>query len=245
MINHKDVMADFSFAINPATVSSSVSDETTTTEDQQDQATRAAGGVGGVVPFELDQAPAANNSNNLSDNIRKKPLKLKKKLGGALQKLNVAKWIDDLEKDQDLADNLDRINADNADEQERKEICRQAMEACLNTMRDHLLEFLGDNPQASYEEWIANLHPDNINYKTDGLTSTPLIDHRFYVEDSDHRILWNEHLNFILEDPTNLRPVRHYVPARTTTPLPQQPAEQQEPDSSLATGKNDLIDLLT
>jgi hypothetical protein len=168
-----------------------------------------------------NQAWATAMSTSNAAPKKKGPLKIKalgKKLGGALQKINntvnIAKWIDDLEQDQHLADRLDRINSDNAEEEERKEICREAMEACLKAMRDHLMEFLDDHPQATYEEWICNLHPDNINGKLDGLTQTPMIDHRFYVQSSDHRILWNENLND-LNDPMNLTPVRHFVEART------------------------------
>ena len=56
----------------------------------------------------------------------------------------------------------------------------------MKEVSTHLESFLHDNPTASYEEWISSLHPDNAEY-ADGS-----IDHRFYVEDSDHRILWNE-----------------------------------------------------
>ena len=170
-----------------------------------------------------------NNNNNNNNNTLGKPKrgtkikKLGKKIGGALQKINVVKWIEDLEHDQDLADQLNRINTDTVDEQERQAIRRQAMEACMAAMTDHLMEFIHAKPQGSYEEWICQLHPDNINGRLEGLTSTPIIDHRFYVADSDHRLLWNEHLN----DTTNnhdgggvvenraMTPVRHYVAART------------------------------
>ena len=181
------------------------------------------------------QSPSSSNSildeqnnNNINTNNGKpkrgtKIKKFGKKIGGALQKINVVKWIEDLEHDQDLADQLDRINTDTADEQERQTIRRQALEACMNAMTDHLMEFIREKPQGSYEEWICQLHPDNINGRLEGLTSTPMIDHRFYVADSDHRLLWNEHLNdtFSVDgddgvgDNRNMTPVRHYVAART------------------------------
>ena len=148
----------------------------------------------------------------------------------------------DLESDQDLADHLDRINADTADEQERQMIKRQAMEACLNTMREHLLEFLADHPQATYEEWICQLHPDNINTQLEGLTHTPMIDHRFYVADSDHRLLWNEHLND-LNDETNMTPVRHFVAARTFAKKPSNIVDFSEEASNSNPGEQNLIAL--
>jgi hypothetical protein len=36
----------------------------------------------------------------------------------------------------------------------------------------------------SYEDWIRHCHPENTR---DGI----FIDHRFYVEKSDHRMAWN------------------------------------------------------
>ena len=68
----------------------------------------------------------------------------------------------------------------------------------------------GDDTRANtcnhtYEEWIADLHPDNAEY-ADGS-----IDHRFYVEESDHRQLWNiymEALGF----------VHQIVPAKSVQP---------------------------
>ena len=201
--NHKEVMSDFSFAMKPS-------------EESE-------GGVGVLEvegPSPSNNNTDDNNRSHNSPNRRPRAVKIKKlgkKLGGALQKINVVKWIDDLEQDQNLADQLDRVNADTADEQERKDICRQAMEACMNAIGDHLQEFLSEHPQATYEEWICNLHPDNINNRMEGLTQTPMIDHRFYVANSDHRVLWNEHLND-LDDPHNLTPVRHFVAARSFQP---------------------------
>jgi len=62
----------------------------------------------------------------------------------------------------------------------------------------HLEEYLITHPSATYESWIAKLHPENVDGET--------IDHRFYVEDSDHRILWNE----------NLEGIRDFVEARSS-----------------------------
>jgi hypothetical protein len=113
------------------------------------------------------------------------------KVGTALQKINIAKWIDDLERDQNVADELDRVNQENREEQERKDLCRQAEQACLLAVKEHLQSFLQEKrDDAAYEEWIGELHPDNIYIKDDG--SGTIVDPRFYIQDSDHRILWND-----------------------------------------------------
>jgi len=66
---------------------------------------------------------------------------------------------------------------------------QEAYQACLAEVEAHLDTFLQGNPQATYEEWIAEIHPENMRTNTnDG--EIP-IDHRFYMEASDHRLLWN------------------------------------------------------
>ena len=84
----------------------------------------------------------------------------------------------------------------------------------LDINRRHLSEFLITHPYATYEEWIAKLHPDNVTTTTTNSNnnggggnksqSAISIDHRFYVEDSDHRKLWNE----MIEDEREFVPVR-------------------------------------
>jgi hypothetical protein len=112
------------------------------------------------------------------------------KVGQTLQKANMAKWIDDLEHDQEMADRMDRINADNRETQGHLDLKREAEEACFDAIQTHLDGFLEQRPLATYEEWIIDLHPENVSEK-DG---KQVLDHRFYVNDSDHRHLWNRHL---------------------------------------------------
>mmetsp|Transcript_19195 Transcript_19195/g.27335 ORF Transcript_19195/g.27335 Transcript_19195/m.27335 type:complete len:136 (-) Transcript_19195:1341-1748(-) len=78
-------------------------------------------------------------------------------------------------------------------------IKKEAEESCLVATKDHLLEFLREHPNASYNEWIEDLHPENAHAGTllEGLSKT--IDHRFYVEESDHRRLWNDNLHTYLD----------------------------------------------
>jgi hypothetical protein len=117
---------------------------------------------------------------------RKKLSKVAKSVGNAVQKINIGKWIDDLEKDQQLADELEEMNQANREEQERKELVRQAKEICMQAIHEHLRSFLQENPDGTYEEWIQELHPDNV----DEVKGT--IDERFFVEDCEHQLIWTE-----------------------------------------------------
>jgi len=85
------------------------------------------------------------------------------------------------------ADKLEFICREILEEQERNGIVRQSQSDCMNEIVSHLEIFLREKPDAIYEEWISALHPENAEY-----TEANRIDHRFYVEESDHRIVWNE-----------------------------------------------------
>ncbi len=94
------------------------------------------------------------------------------------------------------ADRIEFISKEILDDQGRRRIVRESQSDTLTLISTHLESFLAErtgpksdsnsNSIPSYEEWIADLHPDNAEY-ADGS-----IDHRFYVEESDHRILWND-----------------------------------------------------
>ena len=73
-----------------------------------------------------------------------------------------------------------------AEDKEIDRICREATEACLRAIITHLYTFIQDfdNCDALYEDWLHEVHPENC----DGLA----VDHRFYIEESDHRLIWNE-----------------------------------------------------
>ena len=104
-------------------------------------------------------------------------------LADRLQKinLNLPALIDQMERDQEVADQLDNINRENAEETERKEMVREAERQSLEIMHEHLEEFLRENPRASYESWIAALHPDNVveGKFLEGVSGSTEIDHRF------------------------------------------------------------------
>jgi len=90
----------------------------------------------------------------------------------------------------EFADHLEFINKEIVEGQQHRGIVRESLLECMKVIVDHLEAFLIEQPDAahSYEEWIACLHPDNADY------ADHRIDHRFYVQDSDHRLLWNEYM---------------------------------------------------
>ena len=123
--------------------------------------------------------------------------RLKESIGNALQKINqtvnLAHMIDLLEQQQELADYMEVVNTENKEEQERKRLCREATALCLKEIHEHCTTYLREHPDdASYEEWIRECHPDNV--EDDGRAT---IDHRFYVMDSDHRIIWNSYCDMM------------------------------------------------
>mmetsp|Transcript_52991 Transcript_52991/g.158609 ORF Transcript_52991/g.158609 Transcript_52991/m.158609 type:complete len:450 (-) Transcript_52991:47-1396(-) len=101
-----------------------------------------------------------------------------------------------------------QADADSEAEAERERVKKESTAACLQATRDHLLEFLSEKPDATYAEWIEALHPENVpeGQLLEGLART--VDHRFFVEESDHRQMWNEHL-------TTGGGQRIFVPARS------------------------------
>mmetsp|Transcript_18941 Transcript_18941/g.44073 ORF Transcript_18941/g.44073 Transcript_18941/m.44073 type:complete len:469 (+) Transcript_18941:155-1561(+) len=67
---------------------------------------------------------------------------------------------------------------------------RDAYEACLIDVGAHLSTYLEQNPNGTYEAWIAEIHPEN--QRTNTRRGELSIDWRFYAESSDHRRMWNE-----------------------------------------------------
>jgi len=88
---------------------------------------------------------------------------------------------------------------------------REAEESCLNATVEHLVGFIQEHPRATYHQWIEEFHPENAHDGAllEGLGKT--IDHRFFVEESDHRRMWNDHLLTFLEP--NSSEGRDFVPA--------------------------------
>ena len=101
------------------------------------------------------------------------------------------------------------------DEFEMRRICREATMACLWNIIEHLFNFTEDHREEiesyqvtapasasastsasfcniTYEDWIKSLHPENVH--------GGVVDHRFYIRDSEHRMVWNELVVDILSD---------------------------------------------
>jgi hypothetical protein len=84
-----------------------------------------------------------------------------------------------------LAEKLNALNLDMEEEEKRKEIeqyrqqpssakevremkeimrmKREAEERCLHATTEHLLAFTQDHPDATYHQWIEDLHPENAH----------------------------------------------------------------------------------
>jgi len=140
--------------------------------------------------------------------------------------------------DQDIIDELERIK-------------QEAEALCMNKIKDHLDLFLHHNPNCSYEEWIEDLHPENAHEGKLLQGLGKIIDHRFYVEDSDHRRLWNDHAAAVptesptmsdkIEDSSMVgtgRRAREHVPARPVD------FNDSDDDSASGTSRNitDFLD---
>jgi hypothetical protein len=107
--------------------------------------------------------------------------------------------------------------SDDDDDNDAHRICREATMACLWDIIEHLFHFLAEERKSScnrtngndkddvrdienitniccctscsypkYEDWIRDLHPENVHGN--------VVDHRFYVRESEYRIIWNEQM---------------------------------------------------
>jgi hypothetical protein len=160
--------------------------------------------------------------------------RIKQGLGSAVSAIsNASSYALRPLRDLQLAEKLNAMNIDMEDEETKKVIAqhnrmmedrremeammklkKEAEESCLNATTEHLLAFVTDHPDAKYHQWIEDLHPENAHDGTllEGMGKT--IDHRFFVEESDHRRIWNDNLRTaLLEDPDR-RSTRDFVPAR-------------------------------
>jgi len=159
--------------------------------------------------------------------------RIKQGLGSAVSAIsNASSYALRPLRDLQLAEKLNAMNIDMEDEETKKEIAqhnrmvedrremeammklkKEAEDSCLSATTEHLLAFVTDHPDAKYHQWIEDLHPENAHDGTllEGMGKT--IDHRFFVEESDHRRIWNENL-FTLLDPDRSTGGRDFVPAR-------------------------------
>lgn len=62
-------------------------------------------------------------------------------------------------------------------------------------MEEHFHSFVENHPQATYEEWIGDLHPNaKEECLLEGLGGEILIDSEYYEAENGHRQLWNKNL---------------------------------------------------
>jgi len=139
-----------------------------------------------------------------------------KAVSATLQKINLAHLIGEMEKHQEVAYQLEHINSENIEELKRREMVKEAVAACMKAIEEHLDGYLCENPNAVYEDWIRHLHPDNADFVDD--SGRTKIDHRFYVEDSDHRRMWNEYMEKI-DCVERIVDSRHILPSYSKTKL--------------------------
>jgi len=109
----------------------------------------------------------------------------------SFDRLNPIKWVENQDqKDKEIIHQLEQEYEDALDQHQYMILCKQASDACLEAVNDHLQHFLEDHPDSTYEQWVQELHPDN----TCLFRKRVAIDHRFYLSESDHRHLWNVNL---------------------------------------------------
>jgi hypothetical protein len=78
-----------------------------------------------------------------------------------LQQFNIGRWIDDLEDEHRIAEELNQLNQlnhINQDDMESKSLVAYSHMLRMDTLRHHLFTFLKDNPNGTYEAWVAELH---------------------------------------------------------------------------------------
>ena len=94
--------------------------------------------------------------------------------------------------------------------------------ACSKTNQESLRRVEQKQRQLpTYEQWIEAIHPENTH---DGQLIAGLgkeIDERFYIEESDHRRLWNEHVG-----------PSQQVPARGRVKIIKSPTQSSQSTSS-------------
>lgn len=112
---------------------------------------------------------------------------------------------------------VSKIKDDNwRDEEHCKNLCIQASMACLQSLHGHVIEYLDRNIKnlyrahhmiqdlrddteecatyrsCSYENFMREFYPENFSA---GDIDKNEVDFRFYLHDSDHRIIWNTYVD--------------------------------------------------
>lgn len=161
---------------------------------------------------QVDRQRIGSAAVNLFSNVSSFALKPLRELQLA-EKLNAINLdMEDAETQKEI-DKYNRLQMEKQDLEEMMELKREAEERTLTLTKDHLMGFIKEHPHGTYHEWIEDLHPENAHDGTllEGLGKT--IDHRFFVEESDHRRIWNEHLTTFVEVDSG-ETGRNFVPPR-------------------------------
>lgn len=79
-------------------------------------------------------------------------------------------------------------NDDDDDDVMMERLKQETRQACLAEVERHLDGFLRRHPGGTYEQWIGELHPENLC--TNASSGEKSVDHRFYIEGNDHLRLW-------------------------------------------------------
>ncbi len=124
-------------------------------------------------------------------------------LGSAIS-VNVPLYVLRPLRDLQMAEKLNAINIDMEKEETKMEIAqhnrmmkdrremeammklkKESKESCLSATTKHLLAFVMDNPNAKFDQWIEDLHPENAHDGTllEGMGKT--INYRFFVKESN------------------------------------------------------------
>jgi hypothetical protein len=123
-------------------------------DDKVDWKTRTAASLLRRRQF-LEKRQAAKHATTTTDrgttknNVRRRPLL--HTVGTALQKINVGKWIKDLESEHGVAEQLEELNDRNlAEHREAARRRAKREEAEKSALRDHLISFLKEYPQVRW-----------------------------------------------------------------------------------------------
>ncbi|KAL7517848.1 hypothetical protein ACHAWX_002726 [Stephanocyclus meneghinianus] len=159
---------------------------------------------------QIDRQKLASSAFNVLSNVSSLAMK-------PLRDLQLAEKVNAMQLDieeEEARREIERYHLRQVEERDLEEMMKvkkEAEERTLTLTKDHLISFLREHPGATYEEWIEDLHPENAHDGTllEGFGKT--IDHRFFVEESDHRRLWNENLSNFFDGESK---TRLYVPPR-------------------------------
>ena len=106
-------------------------------------------------------------------------------VGKALQRINIGKWIRDLEHQQEFSNTLNHMKRRNhAEEACLERSRRKQFDDGREAIQAHLISFLEDFPQGSYRDWIRNLQ--QVKEDKEPYTFKKTLD----LSENDRLLLW-------------------------------------------------------